>query len=111
MPVTLKSRLPEISTAIPLKVGAVIHAETEKMAADAQERARSQYQGSEPFHIEAGEGNVKGQGTGYGILASWYWFFGEFGTSHQPARPYMLPAVEAGKDKMVEEIRATLEKL
>jgi HK97 gp10 family phage protein len=29
-----------------------------------------------------------------GIYGDWYWFFGEFGTSHEPARPFMIPALQ-----------------
>ncbi len=107
MPVTLKSRLPEIEKALPLKVGEAIHRGTERIAKDAQSRADAQYHGDDNFNIEAGESEGR-----YGILADWYWFFGEFGTHRpQPARPFMIPAVEAGKDALVADVEATLRDL
>ncbi len=102
----LKSRIPEIVVEIPASVGVAIHAGTEAIARDAQTRADAIYHGDDNFNIEAGSND-----KGYGIMADWYYFFGEFGTSHQPARPFIFPAAEAGLHALEVEVRAALEKL
>ena len=110
MPAKLESRLPEIIGALPLRVGAAIHAGTEQMAQEAKDRAPVRT-GELRDSIEAREGISKDHGHAYGIWAAWYWRFSEFGTVHEPARPWMIPAVESNKDSLVEAVRAALEKI
>jgi HK97 gp10 family phage protein len=90
----------------------------------ANERAEAQYEGSfnieakqvgsENLNATEKRGGVKREGTwitgwtlglgegphvltgkAAGVYADWYWFFGEFGTTHEPARPFMIPAFES----------------
>lgn len=37
-----------------------------------------------------------------------YWWFHEFGTSKMPARPFIRPAFEANKEKMIEVMRTRM---
>lgn len=116
----LRSKLPEIIAELPaLSLEGAMRV-AEATAKGATERASTQYEGS--FNIEAkrvsGQGGevrsgvqqegkwisgwtlglgsgphvIKGEAAG--VYADWFWFFGEFGTSHQPARPFMIPAYQ-----------------
>jgi HK97 gp10 family phage protein len=38
----------------------------------------------------------------------WYWFFAEYGTVKEPARPFMRPALEAGKEHLYAAITRKL---
>lgn len=98
----------------------------EGTAKGATERAGQQYQGDDNFNIEARAIDATGTevrggqervgtwvsgltlsstmfgahvltGKAAGVYADWYWFFGEFGSMHQPARPFMLPAFEQAR--------------
>lgn len=112
--VSLKSRLPEIAGALPLRVGAAIHSGTEQIASDAAARVEEQglhRTGELHDSIQAREGNAKTFGHVYGIWMAWYGIFAEFGTTYEPARPFLIPAAEAGKDNLVEEVRTVLEEL
>lgn len=107
---SLKSRLPEIMAELPKRSEAVAMEIAELTAEGAKSRAAAQYEGTDPFSIEAElvkagswvtghtvqtDGSGAGiSGGGGGVFCAWYWFFGEFGTSRQPARPFMIPAFE-----------------
>src|SRR5688500_8344410 len=108
MPATLKSRFPQITASIPIRVGVAVRAGTERMADTARANAPDRPPLGEglPEPIEARDGE-----DGYGIYAAFYYHFNEFGTVTQPARPFMLPAVEAGKDELEAGVAAVLRKL
>jgi HK97 gp10 family phage protein len=50
-------------------------------------------------------------GTAFGIWAAWYYHFVEFGTSRQAPQPFLMPAVEAGKDELAATVQAALKTL
>lgn len=139
MPAKLKSRLPEIAAAIPVRAGAAIHAGLEPIAAAAKAAAPDRppygqflkesievrsgefsYGGRSRFGAVAGQYGfeaplkassvVEGQ-VGYGIWASWYAEFVEGGTSRAAPRPFLMPAMEAGKDELVAGVTAALRAL
>jgi HK97 gp10 family phage protein len=105
MPATLKSRLPQIAASLPVRVGAAVHAGSEGIAERARVTAPDRPPIGEglPESIEARDGE-----QGYGIYAAFYYRFNEFGTVKQAARPFMIPAAEAGKDELVAGVRAAL---
>lgn len=108
MPATLKSRFPQIQAALPIQVGAALRAGTEGVAARARAAApdRPPLGKGLPDSIEARDGE-----DGYGIYAAYWWYFNEFGTVRQPARPFMLPAVEAGRGELEGLVAASLRRL
>ncbi len=77
----------------------------------AVQRSEGQYKGSNPFGLEVKPGLTTDFGKGVGIYADWYWFFGEFGTSTQAARPYMVPALEEEYGKVYPKARAAFSRL
>lgn len=99
--VEFKSRLPEIMAKLPAITHETAVRGAEKIRDRAEEKARMQYDKgaahtpreesdpSRPFNIEAGSLNEGGA-----VFADWYYHFGEFGTSRQPARPFLIPALE-----------------
>lgn len=36
--------------------------------------------------------------------AAFYWYWQEFGSSHQPARPFIRPAIESAKERMAQGV-------
>lgn len=137
MPVTLKSRIPEIAASIPLRTGAAIKVGVEAMAADAKAvapdpaptgqylkasiEARSgdiEYGRDAAFAPSAAEhgfatplGRQLVTENAYGIYAAWYWHFVEYGTSRSVAKPFITPAVEAGTPALLAEVKASLRSL
>ena len=98
----LKSALPEIMAKLPPVTMEVAKKTADNIAKRAQERADQQYHGTHGnFNIEA-----RHLSNGAGVYADWFWFFGEFGTSHQPARPYMIPALEESYSEIYPEAAA-----
>jgi HK97 gp10 family phage protein len=108
MPAKLTSRIPQIQASLPVRVGGAIRAGTERI----EQRAKA----AAPDRPPLGEGLVESIEArdgedGYGIYAAWYWHFNEFGTTTQPARPFMLPAAEAEVDNIQAGVVAVLRKL
>jgi HK97 gp10 family phage protein len=105
MPAKLTSRLPQIAASIPVRVGAAVREGTEGIAAEARTFApdRTPLGQGLPDSIEARDGE-----DGYGIYANFYWRFNEFGTTRQAARPFMIPALERGKDEVANLVTAAL---
>lgn len=120
----LRSELPElIAVDLPRRTQTMCMRVAQLTAERAQANAQGQYSGD--FHIEArplsgAGGEVRGgqqregtfisgsalttsgtggvlRGEGAGVYADWFWFFGEFGTTKQPPRPFMIPAFEVAR--------------
>lgn len=105
---TLRSALPEIVAQLPLRGAELARQIADETAEGAQGRARAQYGSrsetprpqsdpSNPFGIETHPVATREFGEhvsagGFGVYMHWYWYFGEFGTVHQPARPFLMPA-------------------
>lgn len=88
--VTLQSRFPEIIATLPKRMEAAALTIAEEIASNARDNAQALYEGSDPFSIEA-----KATETGAAVVASYWYYFGEFGTTKQPARPFLIPAFES----------------
>lgn len=136
-----RSVLPQIAAELPLLTHKVVQQVAKDAAKDAIRRSAEQYEGTNPFGIEVREvsgddetrggqersgawvsgwtASTGGPGAGAhvihepasGIYADWYWFFGEFGTSHQPARPFMVPALEQAYAKVYPTAAAAFKQL
>lgn len=110
MSARLKSRLTEVEAKLPAEVSAATKRGAEAIAATAAAQAPERT-GDLKRSIKARDGD-----KGYGIYAAWYWFYAEFGTSgpgehHESPRPYMIPAVEAGREALDAEVEAALRNL
>jgi HK97 gp10 family phage protein len=105
MSVRLTNRFPEIEKELPVRVHEAILSGAHKIARDASDHAPVESGtlrdsiAAEPSH------------TGAEIKAAWYWFFVEFGTSHSPAKPFMIPAAEANRDNLARDVSAELKRL
>jgi HK97 gp10 family phage protein len=102
MPAMLKSRIPEVAAELEARAHELAKLVAEDIAQAATERAQSlygTYESGDHFSIHA---------EGSEVYAEWYWFFGEFGTSHQPARPFMLPAAEEARARVPVTARGML---
>lgn len=91
MPVTLKSRLPEIIHRLDDRAERVALEVAQRVATQAADRV-SVESGSLRDSIEA-----RPHDDGAAIYALFYWFFVEFGTVKLPPRPFMLPSLEHAK--------------
>ena len=89
MAVTLKSRIPEIITELPLRSKALSLTLAEETATTAQGRVPV-LTGRLRDSLEA-----KSVAGGAAVYAAWYWFLVEFGSTNQPANPFLVPALEA----------------
>lgn len=102
----LKSRLPRITVEMQARVTAAVRAGAETVAQEAQSRApvasgdlsRSIHveQDGDDVHVVAGDSDVF-----YGHLV-------EFGTVRTPARPFLVPALEARRDEIVTAVTAAV---
>jgi HK97 gp10 family phage protein len=103
---TLKSRLPAIAAELRPRVSAAVKEGAEAIAQTAQERA--------PVATGELRDSIEARRHGpaeYGVYATWYWLFPEFGTQNAPAQPYMLPATEFQKEPIVAGVQAILKTL
>ncbi len=92
---TLESRIPEIIAELPgnVKEGMVdgLVPIARAMGAHAPDTSDDE---EREFHAKAVED--KDEAAIY--ADDWQWFFAEYGTVNEPARPFMRPAVEAGRE-------------
>lgn len=114
MPAKLESRIPEIIAELGPRVNEAIRHGATNIAQDAAERAVAQ--GLERTHemvdgLKGPEAVTEEAPGSVGIHAAWYYHFAEFGTQHEAARPFMVPAAEAGMAGLVADIEASLRKL
>lgn len=109
----LQSRLPEIIAKLPdevkegmvdgLKPIARVMGSTAPDTTDDEERE---------FHAGTYDGKKADGKEAAAVYADdWQWFFAEYGTVNEPARPFMRPAVEAGKEGLNDAILEKLRKL
>lgn len=105
MPVTLRSRIPEIIAETPVRAKELALILAEETASAARDRAPV-LTGTLRDSIEAE--SVAG---GAAVHAVWYWFLVEFGTTNQPANPYMIPAFEAAYASVFEAGRRVFAEL
>ncbi len=102
---TLESRIPEIIAELPgnVKEGMVdgLKPIARAMGAHAPDTTDDE---EREFHAKA----VEGKDEAAIVADDWQWFFAEYGTVNEPARPFMRPAVEGGKEGIN---AAVLEKL
>lgn len=102
----LKSRIPEIMAELEGKVTEAVHASLEDYARELVARA--------PVAEEdetAGDLKRSIHADHKGVWGAWYWFFSEYGTIYQEARPWARPAIQAGMSAMFLRIIASLKEL
>ncbi len=104
---TLESRIPQIIEELPgnVKEGMVdgLKPIARAMGAHAPDTSDERDEARE-FHARP----VEGKDEAAVFADDWQWFFAEYGTVNEPARPFMRPAVEAGREGLN---AAVLEKL
>lgn len=111
MPARWESRIPQISEAIPIKVGAAMDAGLNEMVPSMRAAAPRGETGELADSIEVGPGQSQFQpGQSFGIWARWYWFFSEFGTIHETAQPWLMPVFESSVPELLTTVREALAK-
>lgn len=106
----MKSRLPQIEKQLAPAVNKALGEAAERIAAQAKANAPVRT-GALKNSIEAKPGVFRVRerpAQGYGIYAAWYWFFQEFGTVNQAAQPFMVPAAEAERLKLLADVKRAL---
>lgn len=110
MAATLKSRFPTIIAELRPKVSSSIKFGAELIAEDAQERVHRDTE--DLYHA------IHTERTGpaeYAVIAGddqvFYGHLEEFGTSHSPPHPFLVPAVEAQEENVVALVAAALKGL
>lgn len=112
MPAKLTSRIPEIQVELPAKVGAAIHAGTERLAGAVKERApvgnplepdnhpgelRDSVQVTDPKY-----GYTTNQSAG--VSMQFYWYFLEYGTVHMAPQPFVRAAAVASYGQIYADV-------
>jgi HK97 gp10 family phage protein len=108
MPVTYKSRLPEIAVSIDPRVSAATKSGAELIAEEAKGRTWS-HRVAETTHVEF-DGSADWKIV-FGDREVFWAHFEEFGTTRAPAHPFAIPAKEAKNEEVVAMVAAALEKL
>lgn len=90
------SRIPEIIGGFPEMERDLSLKVAEAIAEDAAPRAPVTT-GALRDSLEGREGS-----EGIGVYALFYWFLVEFGSVNQPANPFLLPAAELIRSKLIE---------
>lgn len=107
MAATLKSRLPGIAASLQPRVSAAVKEGAERIREAAQERVRVR---TEELHHAIHTEHVGP--AAYAVVAgdddAFYGHMLEFGTAHSPAFPFLVPAVEAEKDTVVDLVHIAL---
>lgn len=95
-----KSRIPEIVAELPQRMDAVTLAVAEGIAKQAAANAPRDT-GRLAESLEAKPHGMEGAV----VMAMFYYFFVEFGTQNQGARPFLIPAVEMMRGGVAEVTR------
>ena len=121
MPVTLKSRFPQIIAGLDPRVNAATKAGAEVIKEAAKVRvpdAPPQGEGLvDAIEVHSTEDVYAGAGTegGWLVVAGdsdhFYGHMLEFGTSHSAAKPFLIPATEESKPEVVALVSAALKTL
>lgn len=105
----LKSRLPQIAAQLEARTLAAVQAGADLVESDAKGRvpvASGDLRNS--IHTER-------QGDDVAVVAGdsrvFYGHLVEFGTSHTPARPFLIPALESKREEIVTMVAATLKRV
>lgn len=85
MAATLESRIPQIIASLQPRMNELVRRTSSNIAQGATDRAPQR----------TGELARGYEGRSDGVHALWRYHFTEFGTVHEPARPHLMPAVEA----------------
>lgn len=104
MTAIVKSRFPEVIATLGPRLSAALGAGAEIIAEEAAERVSDQPVIGEglvsAIHVEK-TGELEFAVVG-GDDEHWYGHFLEFGTSHSAPRPFLVPALDAKRDNVVE---------
>lgn len=122
----MKSRLPQIQKELPVAVNRALEKSARRIAAKAAADAPVRYGDlkaslADPENVELGVFERRGEAMqGYGIFAEWYWFLVEFGheaggpgpkggvTGKAAPHPFLIPAAEAERPRLVAEVKKAL---
>lgn len=104
----LNSRLPRITASLRPKLEAIIERTAEKVAEDARARAPVQSGAlRDAIHVED-----KGDLTVHVVAGDNTAFYGhmvEYGTSHSPAHPFLIPALEENREEAIRRAKRELD--
>lgn len=110
--VTLQSRLPAVAAELRPRVASKVKEAAEVIAEDAQDRVAI---GPPHEHIYDSIEVERAEAAGYRVAVNVadpkgrpYPFAVEFGSSHAPAYPFLIPAMEANADNAVFLVTAAL---
>ena len=96
------NRFPQIIATLDPRLEQALDVGRHMIASDAKARA----------HVDSGEMRDQIHVDGdYVVAGAWYSFFEEFGTVHNPAHPFMVPAAEANRDTVAGLAAAALRRL
>jgi HK97 gp10 family phage protein len=109
MPVTLKSRIPEIAAEMEARLEATLEAAGELIVKGAKERVPVESgRLRDAIHVET---TAKGVSVVAGSTEAFYGHMVENGTTHSAPHPFLVPAAEAAKDEIAAEATAALREL
>jgi HK97 gp10 family phage protein len=109
LPVSLKSRLPEIALELNARALAGLEAGAELIAEGARQRVPVESGAlRDSIHVDTTKGEVS---VVAGDRTAFYGHMVEFGTTHSPAEPFLVPAAEAAKVEVAAAVTTALREL
>jgi HK97 gp10 family phage protein len=103
------NRIPQIVATLEPKLRTALRLGAEGIARDAQGRVHVDSGDlRNSIHVEEGDGGFYVVGGDDDVF---YGIFEEFGTTHSPAHPFLVPALEAGRDNVVGLVAGALRSL
>lgn len=110
--VTLKSRFPQIERSMQLGVSAVLKAGAERVADQAKINLNSiTGETAESIEVTGGAGEFKVEATARDPKGRPYPHWIEFGRKNAPARPFLMPALEAETERIENDVQTVLRAL
>lgn len=110
MPVTLKSRFPEIAAALPNRVGAALEPAAETIKEAARQRVPvATGRLRDAIHVR--KDNVLAYSVVAGDDEAFYGHMVEHGTNKNPPHPFLVPAAEEQRDQVEHLVTVVLQGL
>lgn len=101
------TRIPDILNRLPAHLDAAVRAGVEAIANDAKTRAPVDTgRLRDSIHVER-----RGPSEYTVLVDAFYGQLVEFGSTSTGARPYLIPAIEANRERVIGEVRAEIRRL
>ncbi len=114
MPVSLRNRFPEIEATLARRISTAVKESADEIALTARENAPV-LAGPGPHRPGELKDSIEARRKSPAVSAvevgAFYGMFQEFGTSRQPARPFLVPALETHKGSTIAKVEAVLHEL